>query len=137
MEKQIGIYKIENVAWLRVVYAIGTFLFLVFVLAEASIIYTKIYSDAMEDKEKYQILMRIGGSKKDLERAISKEVALFYALPLVIGLIDSFFAIQVLGDFLSESLLGTFVISATICMGIFIVSYMVSVSSFKKVVKVR
>lgn len=137
MEKQIGIYKIENVAWLRVVYAIGTFLFLVFVLAEASIIYTKIYSDAMEDKEKYQILMRIGGSKKDLERAINKEVALFYALPLVIGLIDSFFAIQVLGDFLSESLLGTFVISATICMGIFIVSYMVSVSSFKKVVKVR
>ena len=136
MKKQIGIYNTESVAYLRVVYAIGTFLFLVFVLAEASIIYTKIYSDAMEDKEKYKILSHIGSSKKDLERAISKEVAIFYALPLVIGLIDSFFAIQVLGDFLSENLLGTFIVSAITCMGIFIVSYMVSVASFKKVVRV-
>ncbi|MBE6023876.1 MAG: ABC transporter permease [Cellulosilyticum sp.] len=136
MKKQIGIYNTESVAYLRVVYAIGTFLFLVFVLAEASIIYTKIYSDAMEDKEKYKILMHIGGSRKELERAIRKEVALFYALPLVIGLIDSFFAIQVLGDFLSENLLGTFMISSVICMGIFIVSYMISVASFKKIVKV-
>ena len=136
MKSQVGPYAVENVAWLRVVYAIGTFLFLVFVLAEASIIYTKIYSDAMEDKEKYKILKRIGGSPKDLGRAISKEVALFYALPLVIGLIDSFFAIQVLGDFLSENLLETFFVSAAICMGIFIVSYMISVASFKKIVKV-
>ena len=137
MQKQIGIYKIEGVAWLRVVYAIGTFLFLVFVLAQASIIYTKIYSDAMEDKEKYKILTHIGGSKKDLERAISKEVGLFYALPLVIGLIDSFFAIQVLGDFLSENLMGTFAISVVVCMGIFIASYVISVASFKKIVKVK
>ena len=136
MKTQVGIYAVENVAWLRVVYAIGTFLFLVFVMAEASIIYTKIYSDAMEDKEKYKILTRIGGSKKDLERAISKEIAIFYALPLVVGLIDSFFAIQVLGDFISENLLGTFIISAIICMGIFIVSYIFSVASFKRVVKV-
>ena len=136
MKTQVGIYAVENVAWLRVVYAIGTFLFLVFVMAEASIIYTKIYSDAMEDKEKYKILTRIGGSKKDLERAISKEIAIFYALPLVVGLIDSFFAIQVLGDFISENLLGTFIISAIICMGIFIISYIFSVASFKRVVKV-
>ena len=116
--------------------AFGTFLFLVFVLAEASIIYTKIYSDAMEDKEKYKILSRIGATKKDLERAIQKEIALFYTLPLAIGLIDSFFAIQALGDFLSENLLGTFAISAMVCIGIFAVSYMVSVASFKKIVKV-
>lgn len=91
----------------------------------------------MEDREKYRILTRIGASKRDLERAIGKEVALFYVLPLVVGLIDSFFAIQVLGDFLSENLLGVFIVSALVCIGIFIVSYMVSVASFKKIVKIE
>ena len=52
------------------------------------------------------------------------------------GLINSFFAIEVLGDFLTEDLLGTFIVSAVVCIGIFIVSYIVSIANFKKVVKV-
>lgn len=133
---QIGIYKTENVAWLKLVYAIGAFLFLVFILAEASIIYIKIYSDANDDKEKYKILKNIGVSKKDLGRAIRKEVSLFYILPLSIGLLHSFFAIQALGKFLSENLNLTFVISVLVSIGIFLVSAIISNKSFKSIVKV-
>ena len=136
MKTQVGLYAVESIAWLKIVYAMGAFLFLVFILAEASIISTKIYSDAIEDKEKYKILAHLGASKKELGRAISKEVALFYILPLMAGLIDSFFAIEVLGDFLTEDLLGTFIVSAIVCVGIFIVSYIISIGNFKKVVKV-
>ncbi|MEG0153651.1 MAG: ABC transporter permease, partial [Cellulosilyticaceae bacterium] len=136
MRSQVGLYKLQGVAWLKMVYAIGAFLFLVFVLAEASIIYTKIYSDANEDKNKYKILSNVGASKKDLERAINKEVALFYSLPIAVGLIDSFFAIKALGDILSDNLLGTFILSMGVCSGIFILSYMISIRSFKKIVKV-
>lgn len=133
---QIGIYKTENVAWLKLVYAIGAFLFLVFILAEASIIYIKIYSDANDDKEKYKILKNIGVSKKDLGRAIRKEVSLFYILPLSIGLLHSFFAIQALGKFLSENLNLTFVISVLVSIGIFLISAIISNKSFKNIVKV-
>lgn len=133
---QIGIYKTENVAWLKLVYAIGAFLFLVFILAEASIIYIKIYSDANDDKEKYRILKNIGVSKKDLGRAIRKEVSLFYILPLSIGLLHSFFAIQALGKFLSENLNLTFVVSVLVSIGIFLVSAIISNKSFKSIVKV-
>lgn len=133
---QVGIYKTENVAWLKLVYAIGAFLFLVFILAEASIIYIKIYSDANDDKEKYKILKNIGVSKKDLGRAIRKEVSLFYILPLSIGLLHSFFAIQALGKFLSENLNLTFVISVLVSIGIFLVSAIISNKSFKSIVKV-
>ena len=136
MKTQVGLYAAESVAWLKMVYAMGAFLFLVFILAEASIISTKIYSDTMEDKEKYKILAHLGASQRELRRAISKEVALFYILPLMTGLIDSFFAIEVLGDFLTEDLLGTFIVSAIVCVGIFIVSYIISIENFKKVVKV-
>lgn len=133
---QMGIYKTKNVEWLKLVYAIGSFLFLVFVLAEASIIYIKIYSDATEDKDKYKILKNIGASKKDLQKAIRKEVILFYVLPLSIGLIHSFFAIKVLGKFLSEDLNLTFVISVLVSIIIFIFSAIISIKSFKNIVKV-
>ncbi|CEO21066.1 FtsX-like permease family protein [Paraclostridium sordellii] len=133
---QIGIYKTQGVEWLKLTYAIGTFLFLVFILAEASIIYIKIYSDANDDKEKYKILKNIGVSKKDLGRAIRKEVSLFYILPLSIGLLHSFFAIQALGRFLSENLNLTFIISVLVSIGIFFVSAIISNKSFKSIVKV-
>ncbi|ELC8442561.1 ABC transporter permease [Clostridium perfringens] len=133
---QIGIYKTQNVEWLKLVYAIGAFLFLVFILAEASIIYIKIYSDANDDKEKYKILKNIGVSKKDLGKAIRKEVSLFYILPLSIGLLHSFFAIQALGRFLSENLNLTFVISVLVSIVIFLISAIISNKSFKSIVKV-
>lgn len=134
---QIGIYATKSVEWLKLVYAIGEFLFLVFVLAEASIIYIKIYSDATEDKEKYTILKNIGASKKDLGNAIRKEVVLFYVLPLSIGLLHSFVAIQVLGKFLSENLNGIFIISIVASLSIFIVSAVISSISFKSIVDVK
>lgn len=133
---QIGIYKTQNVEWLKLVYAIGAFLFLVFILAEASIIYIKIYSDANDDKEKYKILKNIGVSKKDLGKAIRKEVSLFYILPLSIGLLHSFFAIQALGRFLSENLNLTFIISVLVSIVIFLISAIISNKSFKSIVKV-
>lgn len=131
---QVGKYETQRVEWLKLIYAIGAFLFLVFVLAEASIIYIKIYSDATEDKDKYKILKDIGASKKDLGKAIRKEVRLFYVLPLSIGLVHSYFAIHVLGKFLSENLNVTFIISAIVSVSIFVVSSIVSTKSFKNIV---
>ena len=133
---QVGKYETQSVEWLKIVYAIGAFLFLVFVLAEASIIYIKIYSDASEDKDKYKILKDIGAAKKDLGKAIRKEVTLFYVLPLSIGLLHSFFAIQVLGKFLSENLNVTFIVSIIVSVSIFVVSAIISIKSFKNIVNV-
>lgn len=136
MKIQVGIYATQNVEWLKLVYAIGTFLFLVFVLAEASIIYIKVYGDASEDQEKFKILKNIGASKQELRKAIRKEVALFYILPLTVGLLHSFFAIQVLGIFISENLTGTFVTSVIVSCSIFLVSAIISAKSFQNIVKV-
>ena len=133
---QVGIYQTKNVEWVKLVYAIGTFLFLVFILAEASIIYIKVYSDATEDKSKYKVLKNIGASKKDLGKAIGKEITLFYVLPLSMGLLHSFFAIQVLGKFLSENLNLTFIVSVLVSICIFIVSAIISIKSFKNIVDV-
>ena len=94
-----GQYELKKVEWVKFIYAIGGFLFLVMALAEASIIYIKVYSDANEDKQKYQTLLKIGASKKDISKSIIREVELFYFIPLAVGSIHSYFAINALGDF--------------------------------------
>ncbi|WP_370772997.1 hypothetical protein [Clostridium sp.] len=44
----------------------------------------KIYSDANEDKEKYNTLLKIGTNKKDISKVINKEVMMFYILPFIV-----------------------------------------------------
>ena len=133
---KIGIDHASSIDWMKIVYAIGTFLFLVFIFAEASIIYIKIYSDAREDKDKYKILLNIGASNEEIRRSINKEVTLFYLIPTVIGLIHSYFAINALGKLLRLDLNVIFIISIFIFSIIFSISGLLSANRFKKIVEV-
>jgi len=132
-----GQYELKKVEWVKFIYAIGGFLFLVMALAEASIIYIKVYSDANEDKQKYQTLLKIGASKKDISKSIRREVELFYFIPLAVGAIHSYFAISALGDFLSENLNNVYLLSIIICTVIFIVNCIISIIGFKNIIGIK
>lgn len=132
-----GQYELKKVEWVKFIYAIGGFLFLVMALAEASIIYIKVYSDANEDKQKYKTLLKIGASKKDISKSIRREVELFYFIPLAVGSVHSYFAISALGDFLSENLNNVYLLSIIICTVIFIVNCIISIIGFKKIIGIQ
>lgn len=132
-----GQYELKKVEWVKFIYAIGGFLFLVMALAEASIIYIKVYSDANEDKQKYQTLLKIGASRKDISKSIIREVELFYFIPLAVGSIHSYFAINALGDFLSENLNNVYLLSIAICIVIFIANCIISIMGFKKIIGIK
>ncbi len=132
-----GANDLLSVSWLKIVYAIGAFLFLVFILADGSIIYMKIYSDANEDKEKYNTLLKIGADKKDISKVINKEVMVFYILPLIVGGVHSFFAIKVLSDFMNENLFVVYLISLLVCISIFGLLAILSINAFKKIIKIK
>ncbi|MGF0109896.1 FtsX-like permease family protein [Clostridium sp. SGI.024] len=132
-----GQYELKKVEWVKFIYAIGGFLFLVMALAEASIIYIKVYSDANEDKQKYQTLLKIGASKKDISKSIIREVELFYFIPLAVGSMHSYFAINALGDFLSENLNNVYLLSIAICIVIFIANCIISIMGFKKIIGIK
>ncbi|UUV15770.1 FtsX-like permease family protein [Clostridioides difficile] len=128
-------YKAQGESqWMKFAYVVLVFLFLVFAIVAGSIIYMKIYSDAYEDKEKYKILLKIGTTEKDINRAILKEVAIFYTLPMVSATISSYFALRLAGDLLMTDLFGIYILSLVICLIIFIIYGAVSVNKFKSVV---
>ncbi|MGO0862419.1 FtsX-like permease family protein, partial [Clostridioides difficile] len=98
------------------------------------IIYMKIYSDAYEDREKYKTLLKIGTTEKEINKAVLKEVAIFYTLPMLSATISSYFALRLAGNLLMADLFGIYILSLVICLIIFIVYGAVSVNKFKKVI---
>ncbi|MCC0630649.1 MULTISPECIES: FtsX-like permease family protein [unclassified Clostridioides] len=120
--------------WMKFAYVVLVFLFLVFAIVAGSIIYMKIYNDAYEDKDKYKILLKIGTTEKEINRAILKEVAIFYTLPMLSATISSYFALRLAGDLLMANLFGIYILSLVICLIIFIIYGAVSVNKFKSVV---
>ena len=128
--------QIERFTWLKFVYAVGAFLFLVFIMAAASILYMKMYSDAMEDKGKYGILKDIGASQKEIINSIKKEISLVYLIPLALAAVHSYFAINVLANYLETDLIVVYIISLAICFIVFAVLCISSISAFRKIIKI-
>ncbi|MDE5978029.1 MAG: hypothetical protein K2G70_06150, partial [Turicibacter sp.] len=129
-----GYLMLDSINWLKFTYAIGAFLFLVVMMATGSIIYMKIYHDAAEDKNKYQVLLKIGAMKEEIGCAIAKEVILFYVIPLMVGAVHSYFAIGALGDLMKQDLTMTFYIALGTCMIIFAILCVWSIQSFKRII---
>lgn len=117
-----------------VVFFMGCFLALVFVVATGSIIHFKILSEAYMDKEKYKILLKIGMTEKELKRTISKQAAVYFVLPLLVGVIHSLFAIVILGRLMECNLVLPTVISVMIFIVIYGMFYIFTLDKFRKVI---
>ncbi|HEX2927447.1 MAG TPA: FtsX-like permease family protein [Ruminiclostridium sp.] len=121
-------------AFMGLFYFLGSFMSIVFILATGSIMYFKILSEGLADKEKYEILKKIGMTRKEIRQAVSMQVGLSLILPLVIGIIHSLFAIDVLRAVLGLSLtvpLLTAIVTFVLFYGVF---YVTTTRNFMKMV---
>ena len=120
--------------WIKFAYAVLVFLFIVFAIVAGSIIYMKIYNDAYEDKEKYKTLIKIGTTYNEINRAVLKEVSMFYILPMISAGVSSYFALRLAGELMMSNLFSIYVLSMIICFIIFVIYGILSVSKFKKII---
>ena len=133
----LGLVKIdpernEN-AWINIMFSVSFFVFMVFVLASGSILFMKIYNDAFEEKERYQVLSKIGIDRKVLNKAIANELKVAYLLPLIVMTISSYFSIQAIANLMqSRSLLQVNIVSILIIYGFFIICYFLSKAMYRK-----
>ncbi|AWI04537.1 FtsX-like permease family protein [Clostridium drakei] len=116
-----------------VIFFMGCFLALVFVVATGSIIHFKILSEAYMDKEKYKILLKIGMTEKELKRTISKQAAVYFILPLLVGVIHSSFGIVILGRLMECNLILPTVISVATFGVIYGMFYIFTLGKFRQV----
>lgn len=88
-----------------ILYFLGAFLALVFILATGSIIYFKLVSEAYMDKNKFVILKRIGMTNKEVGKAVSKQIGICYIMPLVVGIIHSCVAMVTLSKLMNYNII--------------------------------
>ena len=82
------------------------FLGLVFLAATGSIIYFKQLTEAHEDRGRYEILRKIGVSRKEVNAIIRKQMIFVFGLPLIIGVVHGLVILQIASNIFSV-LIGT------------------------------
>ncbi|WKV07531.1 ABC transporter permease [Thermoanaerobacterium sp. CMT5567-10] len=113
-----------------IIYFVGSFLSLVFVFATGSIIYFKILSESFRDKNKYEILKKLGTTDFEIYSSISKQVGIFFILPLIVGVIHSAVAISVLSDMMNYSLVVPTAISVLVFALVYGIFYVFTTRKF-------
>jgi ABC-type transport system, involved in lipoprotein release, permease component len=124
----------SSLAFIGLFYFLGSFMSIVFIFATGSIMYFKILSEGLADKGKYEILKKIGMTKAEIKKAVSIQVGLSLILPLIVGIIHSLFAIDVLRNMLDYSLLVPTLIAIAIYVVFYGIFYIATTRKFMKLV---
>ncbi|MCI8575870.1 MAG: ABC transporter permease [Bacilli bacterium] len=105
---KISIYE-SSVGLSAMVTFIGLYLGIIFLISSAAILALKELSESADNKERFQMLRKIGTDEKMIDQALFRQIALFFLFPLIFALIHSIFGIQfcnyILETFGNEKLL--------------------------------
>ncbi len=80
---------------------IGLYLGFLFLMATVLIIYYKQISEGYDDRERYQIMQKVGMSKKEVRRSIRSQVLMVFFLPLLAAVIHIAAAFKVITKLLA------------------------------------
>lgn len=94
----------NDIEWVKVLYTVCIFMFMVFILASGSILFMKLYNDAFEEKERYSILQKLGIANKKLKKSMSCELKAAYGMPFAVMSISSYFSVHALEKMMYTSL---------------------------------
>lgn len=83
------------------VFFIGMYLGSLFLMATVLIIYYKQISEGFDDRERYQIMQKVGMSKREVKASIRSQILMVFFLPLVMAIIHIAFAFPVITKLLA------------------------------------
>lgn len=123
-----------------VVTFIGLYLGIVFLISCAAILALKELSESSDNKDRFQILRRIGVDEKDLNKALFRQITIFFLFPLALAIIHSIFGIRFCNIILEDTgitfdvpaVITTALIIILIYGGYLLVTYMCSKNIIKE-----
>lgn len=133
----------EKVGLGAMVTFVSLYIGIIFLISSAAVLALKELSESSDNRERYSILRKIGTDEKMINRALLKQIAIFFMFPLILAVIHSYFGIQccniILGDMGKDSAqilksvgITTFIL-IVIYGGYFILTYLCS----KEIIKER
>ena len=86
MESSIGLATIVTF--------IAIYLGIIFLIASSAILALKQLTDSSDNRQRYTILRKIGCDEKMINKALFRQIGIFFGVPLVLAIIHSIFGIQ-------------------------------------------
>ncbi|MEB9571366.1 FtsX-like permease family protein [Bacillus cereus] len=110
---------------------------LVLLVATGSVLYFKQLTEAHSDKNRYEILRKIGVNKKEVRNTIAKQTLFIFLLPLIIGIINA--AMLTMSIYLQYSMdiqqdIISFIYAMTTYGVIYLVYYVLTINSYNRIV---
>jgi len=138
VRSRTNIYE-RSVGLTAMIIFIGVYIGIVFMISSSAILALKELSEASDNKEKYNILRRIGVDEKQMNRSLFVQSAMFFGIPLVLACIHSVFGIQVCNyifeTFGNTGLIYSIFATAGIIIGIYGIYFLITYSCSKKMIQ--
>ena len=83
-----------SVGLATIVTFIAIYLGIIFLIASSAILALKQLTDSSDNKQRYTILRKIGCDEKMINKALFRQIGIFFGVPLVLAIIHSIFGIQ-------------------------------------------
>ncbi|MFJ8514260.1 FtsX-like permease family protein [Lysinibacillus xylanilyticus] len=124
-----------NIETLGITIFTAAFLGLAFLMTTGSILYFKQMSEAEEERGSYTILRKIGFAEKDIMKGIYMKQAFNFGVPLIIGLLHSYFAVKSGWFLFGSELTAPLWIAMSCYIALYAIFAVLSVGYYKKVIR--
>ncbi len=119
---------------------IGLYLGIIFLISSAAILALKELSESSDNRERYMMLRKLGADDKMINRALFRQIGIFFMFPLLLAIIHSVFGIKfcvnILSMFGKEKLASSIIMTAIfltfIYGGYFLITYLCSKNIIKE-----
>ena len=118
---------------------LGLYLGIVFLIASVAILALKELTESTDNKERYNMLRKLGADEKMINKSLFRQIAIFFMFPLLIAIIHSIFGITfcsyIIETFGNEQLLPSIIMTAIFIVvfygGYFLITYLSSKNIIK------
>ena len=108
----------------------GILLGIVFMIAVVLIIYYKQLVEGYEDKKRFEIMQKVGMSKKEIKQSIRSQIITVFFLPLILSGVHLCFAFPVLANLLKVLNMQNTRLFASVCVAVYMVFSLIYISVY-------
>ena len=136
---KISLYE-ASVGLGAVVTFIGIYLGVIFLISSAAILALKELSESSDNIQRYEILRKIGTDEKIINKALFKQIGIFFIMPLMLAIVHSIFGIKFANIILegisqTEGLLPSIIMTAIFILIVYGAYFMATYFQSKSIIK--
>ncbi len=119
---------------------LGLYIGIIFLISSSAILALKELSESSDNKERFRILRKIGTEERMLNKALFRQIGIFFLFPLILAIIHSIFGMKFIStilmamgiDLVSQSTAFTYLFLLAIYGAYFIITYLCSKNIIKE-----